>query len=233
MDEAARRQRNKQRLGECFPAFRTHLERVLEALEAQGLRPRIQDAWRSIEDQLVAFNKGTSKLKFGFHNVTGSGGAKEALAADVLDDNKPLAPGTRYLLALAHAARAHRLETGILWGLPVALANGVEAALAAGNLAAPVKVGFDPTHVQVTGITVTEARAGARPIFKADQPPGKTSGTAPIPLGPGQVHVVKSGDTLSKIATIHGITLARILELNPQFQANPNLIHPGDNVRVT
>ncbi len=48
MDEAARRQRNKQRLGECFPSFRTHLEGVLEALEAQGLRPRIQDSWRSI-----------------------------------------------------------------------------------------------------------------------------------------------------------------------------------------
>jgi hypothetical protein len=232
MDEAARRQRNKQRLGECFPAFKMHLQGVLKALEAQGLRPRIQDAWRSIEDQLAAFNSGHSKLQFGFHNVTGAGGAKEALAADVLDDNKPLAPGTRYLLALAQAARAQGLETGILWGLPRELAHGVEAALAAGNLAAQIKVGFDPTHVQVTGMTVTEARAGVRPTD--GKPPGKTSRPGPEPSpGPGQVHIVKPGENLSTIAKMHNITLARLLELNPQFIPNPNLIHPGEQVRVT
>jgi len=95
-----------------------------------------------------------------------------------------------------------------------------------------VKVGFDPTHVQLTDLTVSEARAGARPTFEDGKLPGKTSGTAPIPRGPARAHVVKPGDTLSKIATIHGITLARLLELNPQFQANPNLIHPGEQVRV-
>jgi len=232
MDEAARRQRNKQRLGECFPAFRTHLDRVLKALEADGFRPRIQDAFRSIQDQLVAFNSGTSKLKFGFHNVTGAGGTKEALAADVLDDNKPLAPGTRYLLALAQAARAHGLETGILWNLPSALARGVEAALAAGNLAAPVKVGFDPTHVQVTGMTVTEARAGVRP--PDGKAPSKPNGSGPKPSPVSkQVHIVKQGENLSTIAKMHNITLARILQLNPQFIPRPNLIHPGEQVRIT
>ena len=42
-----------------------------EELEAEGWRPRIQDGWRSIAAQELAFNSGHSKLKFGFHNVTG------------------------------------------------------------------------------------------------------------------------------------------------------------------
>lgn len=223
MNEAARRQRNADRVGECFPAFGKRVSNVLKAMEAQGFRPRIQDAWRSIEDQLAAFHAGTSKTKFGFHNVTGSGGAKEALACDVLDDNRPLAPGTRYLLALAIAARAEGLETGILWDLPSQLAAGVEAAMASGNLGAPVKVGWDPTHVQVTGLTLRAARGGARPTFSAEPPPT---------TGPAKHHVVQPGESLSKIAKIHGITLARILELNPEKKANPNLIRVGEEIRI-
>jgi LysM repeat protein len=43
---------------------------------------------------------------------------------------------------------------------------------------------------------------------------------------------VKSGDTLSRIANIHGITLARILELNPHKKPNPNLVLVGEKIRV-
>lgn len=35
-----------------------------------------------------------------------------------------------------------------------------------------------------------------------------------------------------RIAKLHGTTLARVLELNPQFAANPNMIRPGQQVRV-
>lgn len=228
MDEAARNQRNADRLGECFPPFATVVRGVLDRLESQGFRPRIQEAWRSPEDQLKAVAAGHSKLKFGFHNVTGAGGAKEALACDILDDDSPLAPSTRYLLALAAAARAHAMETGILWGLAPQLVAGVEAALATGDLTAPVKVGWDPTHIQVTGITSAQAKAGARPtIGGAPSPP-----PPPPPNGAGRIHVVKAGETLSKIAKDHGTTLARILELNPELVPNPNLIRVGQEVRL-
>jgi len=66
---------------------------VISDLEADGLGPRVQDAWRPAEDQLKAFKSGHSKLKFGIHNVTGVNGFKEALAIDLLDDNAPLNPG--------------------------------------------------------------------------------------------------------------------------------------------
>jgi hypothetical protein len=41
-------------------------------------------------------------------------------------------------------------------------------------------------------------------------------------------HTVKRGETLGKIARAHGIALSKLLDLNPQFRANPNIIHVGD-----
>jgi LysM repeat protein len=239
MDEAARISRNSDRLTECFPAFAPRIRAVLDALEAQQFRPRIQEAYRSPEDQMKAFNGGFSKVKFGYHNVTGANGVKEALACDVLDDDNPITPGTRYLLALALAARAQGLQTGILWGLPAPLIAGVEGALASGNLAAAVKVGWDPTHTEVSGLTITAVKAGARPTFSGAPPVV----TPPVVVTPvvtptvvvspaGQVHVVVSGDTLTKIAKTAGITLARLLALNPQCAANPNLVRVGDQIII-
>jgi hypothetical protein len=163
MTEEARVKRNNEKLQELFPTFAARMTQVLADLESAGIRPRIQDAYRSPADQLKAFNSGHSKLKFGFHNVTGADGKPESLAVDLLDDDHPLTPPTAYLLRLAAVAQKHALETGILWGLPAPLQKGVKAAIAAGNFAVKVKVGWDPTHFQPTGITVQEAKDGKRP----------------------------------------------------------------------
>jgi hypothetical protein len=163
MDEASRRQRNEEKLAELYPTFRTRIAALIADLEDQGIRPRIQDAWRSPEAQLAAFQSGHSKLKYGFHNVTGPDGVMESLAVDLLDDDHPLAPLPAYLLHVAAAAEAHGLTTGIRWGLPKPLAIAIDAALASQDWQAPVKVGWDPTHVQPTGLTATQAKAGARP----------------------------------------------------------------------
>jgi hypothetical protein len=163
MEETKRQERNEQRLTELFPTFRSRVRRVLSALEAQGIRPRIQEAWRSPEDQLQAFLSGHSKLKFGFHNVTGASGEKEALAVDVLDDNSPLSPGKPYLLHLAVEAEKQGLMTGIRWGLPTKLAQAIDEAITHEDWQANVKVGWDPCHVQPTGITISEVKSGKRP----------------------------------------------------------------------
>ena len=163
MNETARRQRNTEKLGELYPAFRSRIAALIQDLEGSGIRPRIQEAWRSPADQLVAFETGHSKLKYGFHNVTGAGGSRESLAVDLLDDDSPLNPSVGYLLQVASAAGAQGLMTGIRWGLPNALAAAVDAALAAKDWKRPVKVGWDPTHVQPVGLTASEARAGKRP----------------------------------------------------------------------
>jgi len=98
-------------------------------------------------------------VKFGFHNATGPHGEKLSLAVDMLDDDNPLGPPTRYLLALAIAARDNGLDTGILWrrkGQPP-LAEAA-AAIAARDIEASVHVGWDPTHVEVVGVTLAEAQ---------------------------------------------------------------------------
>jgi hypothetical protein len=147
-----------------FPAFAVRVSRVIIELENENLRPRIQDAWRSPEDQLKAFNEGHSKLKYGFHNVTGLAGEKEALAVDLLDDESPLNPGTSYVLRLAAAAEKNGLTTGARWGLPIKLRQSIDKAILDKNWGAPVKIGWDPLHVEPTGITVSEAKAGKRPV---------------------------------------------------------------------
>ncbi len=45
-------------------------------------------------------------------------------------------------------------------------------------------------------------------------------------------YTVKSGDTLSGIAQQQGLSITDLLNLNPQYQANPNLIKPGQQVNL-
>ena len=158
-----RTKRNSERLAELFPASRKRISAVLIELESQDLRPRIQDAWRSPEDQLKAFNSGHSKLKYGFHNVTGANGEKEALAVDMLDDDHPAQEGAEYLLRLAAAAQRQSLVTGIGWGLPQKLRLAIAVAITQGDWKAPVKIGWDPAHIEPTGLTPMQAKAGQRP----------------------------------------------------------------------
>lgn len=163
MKEADRKKRNDTRLLELYTTFRARLEKVIVALESKGIRPRIQDAWRSPADQEKAFRSGHSKLLFGFHNVTASNGTPEALAVDLIDDDSPLSPSKNYLLQLAAAAEATGLVTGIRWGVPKNLIGAIDAAIASQDWDANVKVGWDPTHVQPTDVTVAQAKAGKRP----------------------------------------------------------------------
>jgi spore coat assembly protein SafA len=44
-------------------------------------------------------------------------------------------------------------------------------------------------------------------------------------------HTVRRGDTLYKIAKHHGTTVHRLIRKNPQI-FNPNLIYPGQRIRV-
>lgn len=163
MKEIDRQKRNETRYAELYPTFRARLKRVISRLEASGIRPRIQDAWRSPADQRKAFESGHSKLLFGFHNITGADGTPQSLAVDLLDDDSPEAASKSYLLQLAAAAEKAGLSTGIRWGVPVKLAAAIDFAIANQQWDADVKIGWDPTHVQPTDITVAQAKSGARP----------------------------------------------------------------------
>lgn len=55
---------------------------------------------------------------------------------------------------------------------------------------------------------------------------------APAPSPAATEYIVKNGDNLSAIAAAHGLTLTSLLARNPQFRANPNIIHPGQVVQL-
>ena len=56
--------------------------------------------------------------------------------------------------------------------------------------------------------------------------------TPPAAGADAQYHVVVRGDTLWEIARRYGVALERVVELNPSIR-NPNLIYPGQKVRLT
>lgn len=163
MKEDARRQRNLDRLHELHPRFAARVRRVLDELESEGWRPLIQQAYRPAAEQQAAYASGHTRQRVGFHNIVGRNGRPEALAVDLVDDDAPHMPGRPFLLRLAAAADAAGLDTGIRWGLPAPLARAVDSAIALREWNAPVKVGWDPTHVQPRDLTLQQALAGARP----------------------------------------------------------------------
>jgi LysM repeat protein len=56
---------------------------------------------------------------------------------------------------------------------------------------------------------------------------------APVPApAPQRVYTVQAGDTLWGIAQMFGTSVSAILAMNPRFQANPNLIHVGDQIML-
>jgi hypothetical protein len=164
MKEADRIARNKQRLTECFPTFSKRVATVIKDMEALGFRPRIQDAHRTIADQLKAFNGGFSDVKFGFHNATGANGKPESLAVDLLDDDSPLSPGRKYVITLASVAQKHSLNSGVFFRLKTAPERkALQDAIDNLNFSLQIRIGFDPTHLEPTGITISEAKNGTRP----------------------------------------------------------------------
>ncbi len=65
--------------------------------------------------------------------------------------------------------------------------------------------------------------------------PGPGSGTENGAAEVGQAgvwHTVVRGDTLWGLSRRYGVALNRIIELNPQIR-NPNLIYPGQRVRIS
>lgn len=176
MIESERIQRNQTLLQELYPYFRTRVQALLLELETAGHRPRIQVAWRSPTDQLKAYNAGTSKVKFGFHNATGSDGTKESLAADIWDDDHPFDTKTDFMLRLAATAERNGLVTGIRWELSDVYSKAIDDAIAAQNWNVPIHVGWDPLHVEVTGMTLAEVEEGKRPD-KKDGSSDDTSGS--------------------------------------------------------
>ena len=181
MLEKDRTARNQQMLTEMYPTFQTRVQAVLKELEGYGLRPRIQEAWRSPQAQMDAFRSGHSQVMYGFHNVTAADGTKEALAADIIDDNNPTSLNLLFILHLLAAAENNDLTTGVYWNLSAEKVAAIHTAIAAKDWNAKVYIGWDPLHVEVEGITTQDAKAGKRPYQETPNPNDGTGGDTPTP----------------------------------------------------
>lgn len=83
----------------------------------------------------------------------------------------------------------------------------------------------DGTNPQ--GVTFMQTVAWRyRPVLGWLRP--KLASDAPLP----SYYTVVRGDTMSHVAAVHGMTLAQLEHLNPQV-TNPNLIYPGEKLRIS
>lgn len=70
-------------------------------------------------------------------------------------------------------------------------------------------------------------QGGTAPAPQPSTPPAPAPGTGTA----AGSYTVRSGDTLSGIATRHGVSLSALTAANPQIR-NPNLIHPGQKINI-
>ncbi len=170
MNDAARRARNDAMLAQMHPVARARMRQLLTQLESEGWRPRSQQTWRSPIEQHQAFVSGHSDVEYGLHNCTTPVGLPDALADDLVDDDSPLSPQMLFIQRVNELVGRYNLMTGILWSSRKAkrpLTDIEKArimnACSTGDWTLVKRIGFDPLHVQVKGISTLEAKAGMRP----------------------------------------------------------------------
>lgn len=100
------------------------------------------------------------------------------------------------------------------------------------NLATPSDVSTAEKIITEAGVvpTITD------PTKPNETPkPNESPATPATPAAPteGKNYKVVAGDTLSKIALANKTTVAQLIELNPQYKDNPNLIQVNDVVKLT
>jgi LysM repeat protein len=73
--------------------------------------------------------------------------------------------------------------------------------------------------------------ATATPAPTVQPPALRVQTGTPLPTRKG--HTVKQGDTLSAIAARNKMKLEDLLDLNPKYKSNPNLIKPGEQLYLS
>lgn len=75
----------EKKLSSLDKRMRGKVVRVLGTLKAEGFKPKIFFAWRSVAVQLEIVAKGNSKVRFSFHNAQKKNGTPNAYAVDIID----------------------------------------------------------------------------------------------------------------------------------------------------
>jgi LysM repeat protein len=102
----------------------------------------------------------------------------------------------------------------------IAVMAGAIAIAAAALFFLPALLGIGGTG-SPAGASAGPSASATRPSLQPTDPP------APTPI----LYTIKKNETLSRIATAHGITLAELLAANPQIK-NPNKITEGQQITI-
>ena len=78
--------------------------------------------------------------------------------------------------------------------------------------------------------TITPTVSSKTPVVTPTTTPAPTP--APTPVAGGGSYTVKAGDSLSKIASQNGLSLQQLLDLNPTYKQNPNLVQIGASISL-
>jgi LysM repeat protein len=124
--------------------------------------------------------------------------------------------------------RPRRYESYPVIKTRAGLPNVSRLALMAGAIAiAAIALFFLPAILGL-GSGGTPAGASGSPSAAA---PSASVAPTPAPVATPALYTIKKNETLSKIATAHGITLDELLAANPQIK-NPNQIREGQQITI-
>lgn len=109
--------------------------------------------------------------------------------------------------------------------------SGIRGEGQAAAIATPTPTAGEPTTEPTVppsplASDVPSSAPSAAPSAAATAPPS----VAPTPQASFQIYTVRSGDTLSSIATKFHVTISALEKLNPNL--NPRTLHVGDKVKI-
>ena len=105
----------EKKLSSLDKRMRGKVVRVLGTLKAEGFKPKIFFAWRSVAVQLEIVAKGNSKVRFSFHNAQKKNGTPNAYAVNIIDKRwawSDKAEENGFWEVLGKAGKAE----GLFWG---------------------------------------------------------------------------------------------------------------------
>jgi len=157
--------KNEEKIKELYHKFVPKVRAIIKDLEGHGYIPLIVWAWRSPEEQERLYKQGSTKIKYGFHNVSDRLGGPEAMAVDIVDARYMYNAPKRFWLMLASSALAHGCESGVLWtGSNILLRNRIMKAIKERDFSYNGPLGWDCAHVQMLpNSKLAAVRKGWRP----------------------------------------------------------------------
>ena len=162
--------------------------------------------------------------------ATAVANAVSTVAKTVIDRASYTGDFTQADTTLKGLGSTYQVDTsGYQLQLGTILNQQINAAIAAGE-AVPKEASLLPA----SEFAVPKVETSLAPVTPAPAPAATgTPGTTPPPTQSTKPdYSVVAGDNLSSIAARHGLSLNQLLELNPQYKANPNAVGIGAKIKV-